>query len=766
MARSRRTWPTVGVLLLTALLTVLLIAAVIYMFTARDRGTTATVVGTLVTLGMASAAYFGWVSRRRQATAAPVEQALREAADSLAWSIDEQWKTAAGERHLYPAIPLRWQWSRHRVTGSPDDAIVYPRDERAPRRLPKAPIIRRPALNAGGRRDLLDIYLGLPSGRILLLGKSGAGKTAAAILLLRDALAERAKHDEEPRARVPVPVMFTVQDWNPRESIRLWLARRLTEDYGNVIGHDPDMAAQLVSQGYVSVILDGLDEMPAPARVVALQELNKVADLRMVIMSRAGKLEEIVDCAHLTCAAAPELQPVSHRAAAGYLRSRLPDPPSPAWHRLLGALEQDGGTPLARALGTPLMISLLFDTYYPQSDRGPDELPDITRFPSQRAVENHLLGRLVPVAYSADRHPGQARPRYTEEQASRWLRYIATRLDQTHEGGTQSLEWWKIPAWRPAWPRAVANLVVVALAVGVGLDLPDGLDAGLTIAFFRGPARGLHTGLHTALTAGLPSTANAANVMTNVLAVLVIVWLGLRRTGRTPKRLGKLNWRQAISPWPISFGLCFGLLVGVGIGQSSANGHSAHGDGAGAIFNIGYGVAAGIAAMLVAALVNGLVARDQSPRRSQISPADWWRGERRYGLAIGLLAGPATGIGDGFFVYRDLGYTTVGLLSMLISILVWTVIGAVLGLTYTQPWHARLAAAQLFLRGRCPLDLLRFLQDAVDRQVLRTAGGSYQFRHATVQELLAVAHADVQAADPGLARRLRAWLQPPPYASD
>ena len=56
---------------------------------------------------------------------------------------------------------------------------------------------------------------------------------------------------------------------------------------------------------------------------------------------------------------------------------------------------------------------------------------------------------------------------------------------------------------------------------------------------------------------------------------------------------------------------------------------------------------------------------------------------------------------------------------------------------YSGTWSASLTFAQLAVRWETPMRLLRFLEDARDRNVLRTVGPVYQFRHARLQDRLA-----------------------------
>jgi hypothetical protein len=64
----------------------------------------------------------------------------------------------------------------------------------------------------------------------------------------------------------------------------------------------------------------------------------------------------------------------------------------------------------------------------------------------------------------------------------------------------------------------------------------------------------------------------------------------------------------------------------------------------------------------------------------------------------------------------------------------------VAGIGISQAWPTTLAAAQLAKRWHTPLYLMNFLDDAHERNVLRTVGPVYQFRHARLQDHLVVAN--------------------------
>ena len=76
-----------------------------------------------------------------------------------------------------------------------------------------------------------------------------------------------------------------------------------------------------------------------------------------------------------------------------------------------------------------------------------------------------------------------------------------------------------------------------------------------------------------------------------------------------------------------------------------------------------------------------------------------------------------------------------------LTLVIWTVVGLTLGLAVgfiaAEAWPASLAFWQLARRWNTPVRLLPFLEDACKRDVLRTVGPVYQFRHSRLQDRLA-----------------------------
>jgi hypothetical protein len=124
-------------------------------------------------------------------------------------------------------------------------------------------------------------------------------------------------------------------------------------------------------------------------------------------------------------------------------------------------LRRAPGSPLAQALGSPLTLSLLRDTY-----RGQDDARELLGFAdssataeSRDAIIDYLLDRVIPAAYAPQ--PGQPMPRYDVQKAQRALSQLAVRMNRE---GTRDLRWWNIPRWVTAVPRILIAILVIGCA--------------------------------------------------------------------------------------------------------------------------------------------------------------------------------------------------------------------------------------------------------------------------------------------------------------
>lgn len=588
----------------------------------------------------------------------------------LGEAVYAQWTAAATQRRLQKPAPLPIFWQR--ATG-PVAGPVSAATRRRFTPLPGLAAVGARRLHHGDCQALHAIYGGLGSGRLLLIGPPASGKSAAAILLLLDALRFRADASKEDRARIPVPVLLTPHGWDPdRESVTDWVAGWLAQSYRVFRGRGGrDRAAGLLTAGRIAVFLDGLDEIPAPLREDAVTALS-AAPFRLVLLSRS---DEAATPTPLAGAAALELRPVSRTDAVDYLLEPVVDPPPAPWRTLTARLLADPPGPATKALNNPLSLSLLRDTYGPTDPV--DELLDTTRFPTPEAIDGHLLDRAVTAAYTP--RPGQPKPPYSLWTAQRTLRLIATRLERA---GTRDLAWWQIPTWtsRLLWTAAIAVTYGTLGGLAVGLTTTSGsrLAAGLDI----GVKAGVIVALMTLVTTGSPAG---------------------------PKRRRLPSPRALLNPFALAAGAGLGLLFGLILVP---------------VGGLAVGAALAIATLVAIPIMIDLGSTTPADTRSD-DPLQSWRNDRAACLAIGLTAALTCGLAVGL---------TAGWLPGLIGGLALLTVAVLMD---NGAIRTTLTAAQLSLTARTPPRLMSFLHDAYQRHLLRTVGPLYQFRHAKLQTRLA-----------------------------
>ena len=633
-----------------------------------------------------------YLTRLRQAGDAERTRPLDEVADSLAAAVTEQWTRAALERRLLQPDPIPVQWERSsKPLAGPLSAAI---DSRQFPPLPGLSPIAKRQLRGGRLQDLHAVYGGLGSGRLVIIGEPGSGKTGTAVVLVLAALEHRQQVPSPDRQLVPIPVMFTLHGWDPNtQRVADWLALRLQETYPLFTGKSGKAeAAELVRAGRIAAFLDGLDEIAEDLRPVALRALSQQAVVRVVVLARSFEMTVAAQQGFLEGAAALELRAVEAAAAADYLTRVQLDPPPLGWTELTRRLRREPGSPIAKALSNPLTLTLIRDTY-----RSGDDIRDLLDFcdavgdVSGEDIQDHLLDRVLPAAYTPA--PGEPPLPYGLDDARLVLGKIAARMSQE---GTRDLSWWRLPAWTSAAPRAVVTGAVFGVMFGFGGSPVFGLVGGAIFGYFY--------------------------------------LVGDRR--KVPARRAPLQWRHLLSRNSLVFGLVYALTGGIVCAVFGLAIRLDAGQVAALAAGVGFG--AGLAGALAAGLTRS-AADDSSPLTPRVS----WRRDQSFGLAVGLMLGLGLSLG----VALGLGFTyafgieitrTAGQLAGLIAVLVWLLVfGLVFGLVFPRTWTVALAFAQLAMRWHTPVRLLRFLDDARERDVLRTVGPVYQFRHARLQDRLA-----------------------------
>jgi hypothetical protein len=558
------------------------------------------------------------------------EDQRSRAAETLAEAVQAQWEEEARVRTLRRPTPLRLHWlATDRPVTAPAATIV-------------GDIVgggRVTRVRFHGHLEEIGLkFLALPHRRLVILGEPGAGKTALAMLLTLDLLARRRPGD-------PVPMLLSISSWNPtREHLHVWIARRLMEDYpalGSLSAYGPAVAAQLVTSGRILPILDGLDELPAGLRGIAIGDLDRAhADRPLVVTCRSEEFQEAVSTGGeiLTAAAVVEIQPVVVDEVIEFLRATIPATDT-RWDDVFDNLRTDPNGGLASALSSPLMATLA-RTIFAGSGREPSTLLAIAGASDQAAIERYLLRNFVPAVYE-DRPaaPGLRtslqRERWRSESASRYLTFLAAHL---HRRNTRDLAWWEIAQ---SIPRGMFPLLF-GLELGLVVGLVFGVGAGVLAGVVFGLVFGLVAGLVAALGAGL------------LLIFMVGLMMGITEWLSSPADDTLAVTPQSVLTSDRAVTVIRGLVILVISGS---------------ILGLPIRLTGG----------NGLAE----------------------GLAFGLWAG---------------------------------VLGGIVGTAWGSFVMAR---AFLAVRGRLPLRLMSFLNDAYNRGVLRMNGAAYQFRHARLQDYLA-----------------------------
>ncbi|MFB7053538.1 hypothetical protein ACFCXT_10510 [Streptomyces vinaceus] len=637
------------------------------------------------------------------------ESELDRAASQLADAVDRHWYAEAVSRGLLKSqVPVYWQVSRHRLTTRVAAAVA----EGSPRRfqpLPGVAPVTEKSLRAGGDlTDLHRVYGGLASGRLMIVGPAAAGKTSAAIVLLRAALHHRTAPERAPyKSGIPVPVLLTLEGWAPddeRRDVVDWAVERLS-----LLHKGHRYLRQLLDTGRIALFLDGFDEVEKGVRALAVAALE-AAPFRVVLISRTEEAAEAAERELPVGAVALELKPVRPADAAEYLLDSLDDQAPSAWQELVRQLWEEPDGAVARALADPLTVSLLAETYAPD---GPvEELFGLT---GPDAVRNHLLDHAVEVAYTRRTRPHGCRP-YPPETAERTLRHLAARLA---EEDTSELRWWRIPSWpgrrSRAWITGIAvtvvylTVVVLALAPWIGplwavcaalMGWTLGtLDAAIRMSRLHHEQRLTSAGWRDVLP--LPAITGG---LFDWITVTGVTWIGLRFAGH-----------------PQSLVQCCLLGLPYGIGGVLLRGRAAE----------------LVARTIVAPFPLTRFARGMIPELETetrvLGPRDIWRHHTRMLFPLGLLAGGAVGLFAGGLAAMSNGAG----FGLALGVAVGSGHALMAGVLGNAAVATALTAVQLSVREGTPLRLMAFLDDAHRRGLLRANGPAYEFRHVRLQERLA-----------------------------
>ncbi|MFE0766189.1 NACHT domain-containing protein [Streptomyces smyrnaeus] len=542
--------------------------------------------------------------------------------------------------------------------------------------------------------------------RLVVLGKAGAGKTVAVIQLMDHLLKTRG-------AGAPVPVLVSLTKWNTDRPFQKWLAEELAD---RRLVPSRAVARELLEDGLVLPILDGLDEMDPPGTPErksrareALSRIEKgyddaVGKFPLIVVCRSDRYRTLPRTARLTHATVVTLQRLDSARQLAFLRDAgLQDETDqwlPEWRAVAEALtwDDDSGGPrgLAHVLDTPWRMALLTTVYAARDDRtGPVPSPDALLSMPEHQVPDHLLGLYTRAA-----------------TASQATRPPGVRLWRSREGDAVQVETW---------------LATLARYLGdnSGRRIGDHVVSGTDLVLHRlwlFDKKSFTNDAVLWMLAPLVSIAVASRYGTRIsdstyaaVGVLLTAQFGYFLSGGAygvmPRRL---EWRRLLRPphhINFLFG-CVGVVVGVPLWT----------------YVFGYerlelGLAAAVSYLLLVAVFFASRPVAEHPQSAVTGPRDPLRAEFRLGVMTMVAASLALGalLSQSFQSWSGYGYG-VGIIGFPAFV-------------FATRGCRRYLAFRIHMNG-LPWRLGPFLDWCCDAGLMRVEGLAYQFRHRELQDWL------------------------------
>lgn len=623
------------------------------------------------------------------------------------------WVEGVLEKSLYAEILIRLGLKEQPGAGErPWDMLLQTPDQ--PNRMlpPGTPLV-----------EVFDAV----NGSLLILGEPGAGKTTMLLELARDTIA-RAGQD----AALPIPVVFNLSSWtDPQQSLADWLVAELRAKY-----YAPKATApRWVEHDELLLLLDGLDEVRPENREACIQAINdfRQGHMTMPLVVCCRTADYKVLGTKLQLQGTVILQPLTSQQVKAYF-----DRMGEKLATVRQAWKQD--SVLQELVRQPLMLNILTLAYQGLSV---EELASMHGTLETR--RKHLFDTYI--RRMATRPSRTSNPRYTPEQTTRWLAWLAQKMSE------QGQSIFLLEQMRRRWLQAgtqqylhkIGAGLAVGLTVGLGVELVQWLlnnepGVGLIVGLLAGLG-GLFLGLSKQgieeATESLKwSWEKALNVGLGSKLFWLLVSLLILRLVDTARR--PTIWQKIASGTVLVAVLGGGLLAMLSNGLTSAE------IGIRTVPNQGIrqsikntmlvwlviGVGGGLGIGLVIEVVWWLV--DLSGRLgSGLSGGiaiglviEWarWLVEL-VGLVIEVphwLVGLDTGIGSGLSVGLN-GGLCGGLIAGLMN-----------GGTAVISHYA--LRFLLCCQGHMPWNYVRFLDYAAKRLFLREVGGGYIFVHRLVME--------------------------------
>ena len=559
------------------------------------------------------------------------------------------------------------------------------------------PVLR--PLSAG--MSIIQVY-DAANGELLILGEPGAGKTTLLLELTR-VLLKRAEKEEGAR----MPVVFHLSSWaKKKRALGAWLVEELATKY---------QVSRKISQSWIDAnailpLLDGLDEVAEPARAACAQAIevyHAQAQRELVVCCRREEYSALPK--RFTLQRAICVQPLTDNQIEYYLQQAEQSTPGQL-QGLRQVLHND--RELNELAHRPLMLRIFTLAY---QGIAPTDLPTgATQEQILHAVFADYVRRVL-----SRRGPLKSG---TEHQMLRRLTFLAARMQQHHQTEfhlERMQPSWLTNNWTQQWYRLCCGLVTGLSAMtlsGLLAELSFGSDVGVGV----GVLAGLLLGLIFGLPKGRSDQIEPAEELTGTWGKFLF---GASR--------GLITG--------LALGLCSELLVGLGSEQGIV------------LLNLlRSGILGGILGLLVFGLGTSL-SRQQPIERTAFSPNEGiWRSAKNglvFGLLGGLFFGLIGGLGAGLGVGLPGGLNArsgIGLLGGLGAGLVVGLLGGLFfGLLSGLFFGLDAFLAHFILRfwlwrtSPLPWKLATFLDEAVERLLLRNVGGGYIFVHRLLSDYFA-----------------------------
>jgi hypothetical protein len=567
---------------------------------------------------------------------------------------------------------------------------------------------------------------------MLVLGAPGAGKTTQ-LLDLAQALIVQARSASDPA----VPVVLDLADWivarrrgvlhlapdgDDRAAFGAWLVASLAERFRI----PPDIGRLWMTENRLTLLLDGLDEVPETDREQCVTEINamqyRYGVTRVAVCSREADYARLTN--QLRLQGAVVIRPLARDTVKDYLASV-----SPAQLGVLSALEAD--EELWELLTTPLMLTIMMLARVDQSSQALTETAEPTgrrrllfdayvvevlarRRSNELGEPERILRAIRTLAAAAAKlETGVLTPPLDPDKANRWLPEPAKGVARLWIGPVAIMA--AATAWTVASASrfgAVAGIVPVLLGLLFLLPMAPAAQArivnrwafaGIVLAVAAVPAALAVTVL--ALFAGPRWLLTAAGVAAALLTMLSVVVSGMWET----------PIRSKSSPRDQFYFTLIGLVAAGGVLLCAVRPRLIEG--------WALGIALGTC-LFVSVLF------DPAPMAETVTaPAGIHRVRRaqRYGyVAVGvLLVLVFADRWPGPFVEPVAGFV-VGL-----------IYGFFAGFLLFEWLGTRLFKAAMVIAGE-PVPWRRsFLRFATDRSLLTRTGGEYRFIHLLVRDHLA-----------------------------